>query len=185
MDHKQGSDLLPSFIVPVDILEKNSQVLRSRMKPIPEAVIGTSIRGGTPSPNGHFLVVAEKGKKDDILKILTLQGAHSGGLTCATRAVSWEAKIRGAGAATSTISIHVEEQKGALEIVATDGRGHIAFARVSVPDLLPCEDHMRFRRDTFELCGSEPIRELSCDESSRHSVATFELWSERAEVVPG
>jgi hypothetical protein len=70
------------------------------------------------------------------MKLLTLQGAPGGGLTCtAARMLLWEARLRTNGADSSTISIHIEEQNGALEIIAVDGRGHVAYSRISVPEL--------------------------------------------------
>ncbi len=160
VNHRQGSHLLPTFIVPVDIIEKDPYALRSQMKAIPETIIGRSIQAGMPSPNGRFLVVVEKGKKEDMLKILTLQGAHDGGLTCTPRVLEWNAKLRSTGLDNSAISISIEEQRSALEIIAVDGRGHVAFARVSVPDMIPWEDNSHLKRYTFELAACVPIREL-------------------------
>lgn len=186
MDHKQGSHLLPSFIVPVDILEKDPHVLRHQMRPIPNSAVGANILAGIASYNGQFLVVVEKQTKKETMKVLTLQGAHGSGLTCAARAQTWGARLRGLGADTSKISISIEEQCGALEIIAVDGRGHVHTARVSVPDMPACEQpSFQGRRSTFELPYAAPIRELSSEESSRNSNATFDQAPARAEIVPG
>lgn len=173
--------------MPVDILEKDPHALRHQMRPIPDAIVGTNLLAGVASPNGYFLVVVEKGKKNETLKVLTLQGAHNGGLTCNARVQMWDVKLKGVGADTSAISISIVEQNGAMEIIAVDGRGHIHSARVSVPEMPACEQpSLAGRRNTVELAyHGEPIRELSSDESSRRSVATFDQTPDRIEVIPG
>ncbi|KAF1847509.1 uncharacterized protein K460DRAFT_281331 [Cucurbitaria berberidis CBS 394.84] len=186
VNHKQGSHLLPTFIVPVDMLEKDPCVLRHQMRPISDTIVGTNILAGFASSNGHFLVIIEKGMKKETLKILSLQGAYDGGLTCAARAQAWEAKLRSTGADTSAISISIEEQYGALQIKAVDGRGHVHSARVSVPDMPACEQpSLAGSGSTLELPHGAPIGELSSDESSRQSFATLDQLPERAEAIPG
>jgi hypothetical protein len=189
VNNRPGSHLPSTFIVPVNIFENNPQILRQQLKPLSEDVVGPNIIAGLASFNGRFLVVVESGKKKETIKLLTMQGAPGGGLTgAAARMLVWDAKVRANGTGASTISIHIEEQNGALEIIVVDGRGHVANARVSVPemtirDTLP---PMSPRSPTFlELPYRETRRELSSEGSSRRSVTTSDQATERRVIIPG
>jgi hypothetical protein len=135
------------------------------------------------------MVVVERGKKKETMKLLTLQGAPGGGLTCiAARMLAWEAKLRTNSSQTSTIAIHIEEQNGALEIVAVDGRGHVAYSRISVPEMTIRDtlSPTSPRSPTFlELPYREVRRELSSEGSSRRLVAISDPPVERREIIPG
>ncbi|RAR08124.1 hypothetical protein DDE82_002456 [Stemphylium lycopersici] len=137
VDHKPGSHLPPTFIVPVDTFEHNPQIIRQSIRPIPDSAIGSSVLAGTASRNGRFLIVVEKGRNGDKMKLLTLRGAPMGGLTClATGVLSWAVRLRATNSDATTISISIEEHNAALEIIAIDGQGHVAFSRISVPEML-------------------------------------------------
>jgi hypothetical protein len=180
VDHRPGSRLPPTFIVSVDILEKGPQVLRQKIKPLPDTVVGPAVVAGVASPNGRFLVVVEK----ETMKLLTLRGpaAAGGGLTCtAAGMIVWETKLRTNGADASIIAIQIEEQKqtGALEIIAVDGRGHIAYPRISVPEMTEIDTppSTSLRNPMF--------LELSSEGTGRPSIATSDPIVERREIVPG
>lgn len=172
--------------MPIDVLEKDHGILRKQIRPLRENIVGKNIMAGVSSPNGHFAVVVERGKKKETMKLVTLSGAHGGGLTCTNNSLSWEVKLRHAGSGdTSAISISIEEQEGALEVIAVDGRGHVVFERISVPGMPARERPPEPRRPSdYELQNTfVPIRELSSEESSRGSFATFENSSERTQIV--
>ncbi|KAF1935600.1 hypothetical protein EJ02DRAFT_415519 [Clathrospora elynae] len=136
VDHKPGSHLPLTFIVPVD-LEHDPQTIRQQISPISDSVIGQSVLAGTASCNGRFLVVLEKGHDGYNMKLLAFRGAPMGRLTCsATGASSWPVKLRVINTLATTISISIEEQNAALEIIAIDGQGHVACSRISVPEML-------------------------------------------------
>ena len=189
VNHRPGSHLPSTFIVPVNIFENKPQILRQQLKPLSEDVVGPNTIAGLASFNGRFLAVVESGKKKETIKLLTLQGASGGGLTCAAaRMLVWDAKLRVNGMDPSTISIHIEEQNGALEIIVVDGRGHVANARVSIPKMTI--------RDTLaptsprsptvlELPYPEIRRELSSEGSNRRSVTTSDQTTERRVIIPG
>ncbi|KAA8617508.1 hypothetical protein PtrSN002B_002361 [Pyrenophora tritici-repentis] len=187
VDHKPGSHLYPTFIVPIDMLQEDPQSLRQLMKPIPESAIGQSVLAGVASYNGYFLVVVEKGKKNNVFKLLSLQGAAGGGLTCAaTRMQTWDARLKANRIDSSRISISIEEETAALELIAVDGQGHVVYSRISVPDMPKTRiTHVTLRTapPIAELPYNPKVRELSSDESSRHSTAASEL-AERVEIIP-
>jgi hypothetical protein len=176
IDHRPGSRLPPTFIVSVEIFGKVPHVLRQKIRPLPDTVVGPTVIAGVASPNGRFFVVVGK----ETMKLLTLRGAAGGGLTStAAGMLVWEAKLRTNGADASIIAIYIEEQKGALEIIAVDGRGHIAYSRISVPEMT--------ERHTLppKSLRNPMLLELSSEGTSRPSIATSDPIVERREIVPG
>jgi len=188
VDHKPGSHLHPTFIVPIDMLQEDPQSLRQLMKPIPESAIGQSVIAGIASYNGYFLVVVEKGRNNNVFKLLSLQAAAGGGLTCAAaRMQTWDAKLKNSSTDSSKISISIEEEKAAFELIAVDGQGHVVYSRISVPDMpetriFPVEHHGA--PAIAELPYNPCIKELSSDGSMRRSIAAPEL-ADRIEIIPG
>jgi hypothetical protein len=177
VDHQKPSHLSSTFTVPVDMLENNPLAMRHRMRPFSDNVVGPNVLAGAASPNGHFLVVVESGRRNAIVKVLTLQGMQDGGLTCSARVQMWASRLRANRTHTSAISISIEEEEGALEVVIVDGQGHIGFARISVPDMPAYEPSrpLSLRRSTIlGLPQSPPMLagELSSEESSRRSAST-------------
>ncbi|KAH7374373.1 hypothetical protein BKA66DRAFT_422629 [Pyrenochaeta sp. MPI-SDFR-AT-0127] len=173
-DHQNDSHLLTSFIVPVDILEKDPVILRNQMRALPDSVVGSNVLAGVASPSGRFLVIVEKGDKKEILKVLNVRNARDGGLTCTVRAQG-ESKLRAVSPQVSAISISIEEQQGALEIIAVDGRSHVVFARVSAPDMptSPPSSPLSLRRtSTYEFPSGTVLRELSSDASTQRSTSS-------------
>lgn len=124
-----------------------------------------------------------------MLKLLSLQAAAGGGLTCAAaRIQTWDVKLKTNGTDTSKISISIEEETAALEVIAVDGHGHVVYSRISVPDMPETRiaNVARHRAPTIaELPYNASRRELSSDESSRHSTAASELATDRIESIPG
>ncbi|KAK1919363.1 hypothetical protein P3342_009087 [Pyrenophora teres f. teres] len=187
VDHKPGSYLYPTFIVPIDMLQEDAQSLRQLMKPIPESAIGQSVLAGVASYNGYFLVVVEKGMKNNMFKLLSLQGAAGGGLTCAAaRMQTWDARLKASSTDSPGISISIEEQTAVLELIAVDAHGRVVYSRISVPDMPETRStHVTPRREPIaELPYNPKMRELSSDESSRHSTAASEL-ADGVEIIPG
>jgi hypothetical protein len=177
VDHRPGSRLPPTFIVSVEIFEKDPHVLRQNIRPLPDTIVGPTVVAGVASPNGRFLVVVEK----EIMKLLTIRGAAGGGLTCTAAGVLvWEVKLRTNGADASMIAIHIEdlEEGSALEIIAVDGLGHIAYSKISVPE-------MTERHTLPPTSLRNPVfLELSSEGTSRPSIVTSHPIAERCEIVP-
>ncbi|EUC37213.1 hypothetical protein COCCADRAFT_86072 [Bipolaris zeicola 26-R-13] len=160
VDHKPGSSLPRTFIVPIDTFETNPQSLRQLIKPLPDSVVGSSVLAGAVSCNGRFVVIVDKGHNEVNMKLLTLRAAPMGGLTSSTTGLlSWAVKLRATSADASRISISISEQNAALEITAVDGQGHIVCSRISVPEML--QDRLRYlvppprHAAPFELAVSE------------------------------
>ena len=184
-----GSHLPTTFLVGIDTLEKNPHVLRQSIRPIPDRVVGSSVVAGVASFNGRFLVVVEKAKNKDTMKLLTLQGAPGGGLTCSSSPTqTWEVKLQASATGFSTISIMIEEQENALEIIAVDGRGHVLYSSVRVPDM-PKDPILPIALPRSSVISELPFetirRELSSDESSRHSATPSYRGMNSFEIVPG
>jgi hypothetical protein len=166
----------------VDIFETNPSVLHSQIRHLPESVVGGNVLAVTASPNGQFLVVVEQG---GTMKLLTLQGAQGGGLTCAAQVQMWKTGLRAAGTGTSKISISVEEKYGELEITAVDGKGHIVSSKIKVPDMPKRQaPHVSFLETPSELTDGEIRSELSGDEGSGRSVATFGPAPDAVDIIP-
>jgi hypothetical protein len=84
-----------------------------------------------------LIVLEENGHNDYNMKLLTIRGAHTGGLTCsATGMLSWAVRLRVTNTLATKVSIFIQEQNAALEIIAIDGQGHIVHSRISVPEML-------------------------------------------------
>ncbi|RMZ66989.1 hypothetical protein GMOD_00002383 [Pyrenophora seminiperda CCB06] len=171
------------------MLQEDPQSLRQLMKPIPESAIGQSVIAGIASHNGYFLVVVEKGRNNNVFKLLSLQAAAGGGLTCAAgRMQTWDVKLKTNSTDSAKISVSIEEEKAALELIAVDGQGHVVYSRISVPD-------MPKTRTAHVASLSAPIiaelpynairKELSSEEGSRLSMAPSELATDRIEMIPG
>jgi hypothetical protein len=189
VDHTPGSFLPTTFLVGIDTLESNPHILRQSIRPIPDKVVGSSVVAGVASFNGRFVVVVEKGKNRDMMKLLALQGAPGGGLTCsATQMQTWEVKLQTNTAGSSKISIMIEEQDDALEIIAVDGRGHVVYSSVRVPGM-PKNTILPIALPRSSIISELPFetirRELSSDESSRHSVTTSHRVMNSFEIAPG
>ncbi|KAF1833516.1 hypothetical protein BDW02DRAFT_640001 [Decorospora gaudefroyi] len=191
VENRPGSHLHSTFIVAIDVHGRNPYMVRQGMKPIPDTVVGPSVLTGIASSSGRFLVVMEKGKKSGNMKLLTVQGAPDGGLTCvAAQMQTWEAKLQGSGTDTSTISMSIREEQGILEIIAVDGRGHVVSSKVRVPGLTAFQPAYRYPRSprsptSVELQQNVIMRELSSDESSRASIATSHHATDRRDIIPG
>lgn len=188
VDHKPRSHLPATFLVAIDTLGFDPHVLRQPIRPIHEKVVGSSVVAGVASFNGRFLVVVERDDNGDRMKLLTLHGAPRGGLTCsAAQNQTWEVELQSNKTGSSTISIMIEEQEDALEIIAVDGRGHVVYSGVRVlgmpkgpvlPIALP-------RSSIVSELPFDPIRrELSSEESSRHSVTPSYRGMNSLEIVP-
>jgi hypothetical protein len=123
------------------------------------------------------------------MKLLTLQGAPVGGLTCSAAQVqTWEVELQSNNTGSSTISIMIEEHEGALEIIAVDGCGHVVYLDVAVQDMPkgPILPITLPRSSTVSELPYEPIRrELSSDESSRHSATPSYRVLNSYEIVSG
>jgi hypothetical protein len=187
VDHRQGSRLPATFLVGIDALETNQHILRQSIRPLPERIVGSCVVAGVASFNGRFLVVVEKER--NTMKLLTLQGAPVGGLTCSAAQVqTWEVELQSNNTGSSTISIMIEEHEGALEIIAVDGCGHVVYLDVPVQDMPrgPILPITLPRSSTVSELPYEPIRrELSSDESSRHSATPSYRVLNSYEIVSG
>jgi hypothetical protein len=175
--------------VGIDTLESNPHILRQSIRPISDKVVGSSVVAGVASFNGRFVVVVEKGRNGDMMKLLTLQGAPGGGLTCsATQMQTWEIKLQTKPAGSSKISITIEEQDDALEIIAVDGRGHVVYSSVRVLSM-PKDAILPIAIPRSSIISELPFetirRELSSDESSSHSVTTSHRAMNSFEIAPG
>lgn len=185
VDHHERSYLPPTFIVAVDPEDTNAQ-RRERINPLRDKVVSPSVLAGSVSPNGLFAVVVEKKESKDNIKLLTLQKAPGGALTCFARPQTWGSKLKSINVSSSAISIFMEEQLGALEITIVDGKGHISFARVSVPNMRAFEPSIISSLDSIRELHNEPLaHELSPHGSHRNSVTsgTTGRFSERTSMA--
>jgi hypothetical protein len=154
------------------------------MRHLPEGVMSENVLVATSSPNGQFLVVVERG---GAMKLLTLQGAHGGGLTCAAHVQTWKTELKAVGTDTSKISIYIEEHYGALEIIAVDGKGRVVTARVNVPDMPAGQVPnviSAWSPPVFELEYHELRPELSSEDGNRYSMAAVDQATDYREIVP-
>jgi hypothetical protein len=171
VDHKPGSSLPRTFIVPIDSFEKNPQALRQLIRPLPDSVVGSSVLAGVASCNGRFVVVVERSHNEVNMKLLPLRAAPMGGLTSsATGVLSWVVKLRAGSTESSKISITITEQNAALGIIAIDGQGHVVSARISVPEML--QDRLQYLVRPPRTTG--PIE-----------LAVSEEPVDRIDIVPG
>jgi hypothetical protein len=141
---------------------------------------------GTVTSNGLFIVVLEEG----IMRLLRLQGAYEGGLTCLSNPIDWVSSLKPAATDVLAVSVSVKEELGRLHVTAVDGRGHVLFARVSVPNLPPPDEPIVERLPRFEVSSEHPAAVLEIAESSKgsqrsNSTATQEQSEDRFEIVPG
>lgn len=103
------------------------------------------------------------------MRLLTLQGAFEGGVTCSDHFEEWPSSLKPALTGVSAISLLVQEEYGRIKIFAADGHGHVMFAEVSVPGMPPPPSPRVWRRRPHEMAGHAAIRELE----------------DRVEVIPG
>jgi hypothetical protein len=141
------------------------------------------VLSGIVTPNGQFIVIVEKHR----MRLLTLQGAYEGGLTCSDIFEEWPSSLKRALTDVSAISLLAQEESGRIKVVAADGHGHIVFARVSVPSMPPPPNPRIERRRPHEMSSHAAIRELSSTEISRYSGSTLARGhvEDRIEVIPG
>lgn len=186
VDHHERSYLPLTFIVAVKPKDTDAQ-RRSRINMLRDGVVSPSVLAGSVSPNGNFAVVVEKGSKDNI-KLLTLQKAAGGALTCFARASTWQSKLESINDSSSAISILIKEELDALDITIVDGKGHMSFMRVGVrglpafqPSIIP--SNPRFR----ELHTDPLLHELSDHGSNRNSSnsGTSGQFSTRTSMASG
>jgi hypothetical protein len=140
---------------------------------LPEKLVERHVLTGAVTPNGRFLVMLEEG----VMKLLTLHGAYEGGLTCLEQTLEWHSPLKGAA---KDVSVIIKERQGGLTVVAVDGRGHLLFTRISVPDMpLSAEPTLirRYSTTPVEMPAGMIVRELHGEgirrpvpSSSRHQV---------------
>jgi hypothetical protein len=137
---------------------------------LPEKVVDRNVLGGLVTQNGQFIIVVEK----DVIRLLTLQGAYEGGLTCSDKSETWSSSIRPALDGVSAISLLAREEYGRLEVIAADGHGHVVFSKISIRNMpSPPSPHTEQLRP-HEMSNHAAIGELSSGENSlRHSGSTL------------
>jgi hypothetical protein len=171
VNHKPGSNLLPTFVVPIETSRVGWQAPLEDERLLPELKSG-EVLGGIVTPNGQFIIAIE-GKE---MVLLTLQAAVDGCLTCLRDPVRWMSPLKAGTFESRTLSILVEESYERLEVVAVDGEGCVLSAEVNVsgmpapepPPLIPAPQ-------TPEMSGLAAIYQLSSGgsaESSRRSAST-------------
>jgi hypothetical protein len=136
---------------------------------------------GTVSPNGQFVIVVERG----CTRLLTLHGAYHGGIGISAR-LDWPTKIRKASTDNIGVSAIVREEYGALELVAIDCRGHVNFARISVP-YMPEPVAPRLSTSSSVMLDSSPISQLPARELPVDWDSNV-IWGQeedRITVIPG
>ncbi|PVH95365.1 hypothetical protein DM02DRAFT_537496 [Periconia macrospinosa] len=166
VNQKHGSQQLRTFLTP---LIKAPINIYSQAASLPETVVGRHVLAGAATTNGRFLVTVEEGK----MKLLTLRGSHQGGLTCLEQHLDWNSSLRSTIKDLTGISLFLKEGQSRIEITAVDGRGHLAFATVSVPCMpisAPLALGPQFRRMTPELSGSPIMREPIVGELSGDAI---------------
>ncbi|KAF2634636.1 hypothetical protein P280DRAFT_413431 [Massarina eburnea CBS 473.64] len=159
VDQKHGSQQLRSFIAPLDSASIDPD---TQWRPLPEKVAGRHVLGGAVTPNGRFLVTVEEG----VMRLLTLRGSCEGGLTCQEQNLAWHSSLKGTAKDVSVISLFTKEREGGLNIVAVDGRGHLVFARVSVPEMpvsRPLSITRRANVGAVEMPAGMIVKELHGD----------------------
>ncbi|KAF1964190.1 hypothetical protein BU23DRAFT_604958 [Bimuria novae-zelandiae CBS 107.79] len=182
VDQKHGSHLIRSFIAP---LGAPSPQWRS----LPDKAAGRQLCSATATSNGRFLILAEK----SYVKVLTLRAAYEGGLTCFEHTLEWPSSLRDTAKDIRAISLSAKESLGCVEVTGVDGRGHLIYARVSVPGMPETMSPSLTRCPTLsvmelpanaivrELCGKEVGRSIRVD----YAVAEGDSESEEIQIMLG
>lgn len=134
VNHRQSSELLLSFILPLYTPEYNPFRLRDMMQPLEETV-GHNALSCIASQNGQFIVVVEKGSSGSTVKILRVQNARGGGLFCSPRFPIWTSSLKANSVEDVGISLFIREERNTLQVMAVDRKGHVSFAKLRVMDM--------------------------------------------------
>jgi hypothetical protein len=135
VNHRPASHLPLSFTVCIDSCNSNHVRPYTRVRALPEKIVGPYVVGGTTSANGDFVVIVEREKGKSIVKLLKFRVAAQEVLTCDHQGPMWEARLSTRNARMSSTSILIKQEENALEIVVVDQQGHIVSARVRVPGM--------------------------------------------------
>jgi hypothetical protein len=131
IDQKHGSQMLRSFIAPMEKSEDMLDDPTSHWKVLPENAIGRYMHTAAVTSNGRFLVTVENG----MMRLLALCGAYGGGLSCLEQPLEWRSTLKNSAKEVSGVSLSVRERLAGLDIYAVDGRGHVLFVRISSPGM--------------------------------------------------
>ncbi|KAF2657271.1 hypothetical protein K491DRAFT_757004 [Lophiostoma macrostomum CBS 122681] len=184
VNQRHGSHTIRSFLAPLEQAYAGQSSHSTQWRELPEETVGRNMLCGTVTSNGLFIVVVEEG----IMRLLRLQGACEGGLTCWSNPINWVSSLKPAATDVLAVSVSAKEEFGRLHVTAVDGRGHVLFARVSVPKMPPPDEVIIERVPRAEVPSEHLILEIAASsEGSRrsNSIATQEQDQDRIDIVPG
>lgn len=183
INRNTGSQILCSFIAPIERRRQPGGMTAARHQPLPETSITSDVLCGTVTDNGLFMVAVE----ENVMRFSTLRGATNGGITCMSMPLplEWRSRLEPATNNVSGISISVKEPQGReppgqIIVSAVDCRGHFLSMRVSVSEMPATASPLirQPRRSELSTDVDAAIRELMGEplsgQSSRVSRSTME-----------